>query len=172
MRRFADDDRLKMSKHLDIATRTLKSCRDELRNCLWDLRNRALEEKDMNEAIRRTVSPFVGDAELRIRFNVPRDQISDNTAHALMRIIRELASNAVRHGHAKTIRIAGALENERLNFSVSDDGSGFDPARRPGVSDGHFGLEGIRERIGALDGNLTIDSRPGHGTTVTISLLT
>ena len=170
VRRFAEDDRPKMFRHLDIATRTLKSCRDELRNCLWDLRNRALEEKDLNEAIRRTVSPFVGDAELRIRFNVPRDQISDNTAHALMRIIRELASNAVRHGQSKTIRIAGAIENGRLLFSVSDDGCGFDPENHLGVGDGHFGLEGIRERIGRFGGTMDVASVLGKGTTVKLSL--
>lgn len=170
VKRFADEDRGKMARHLDMAMRTLKSCRDELRNCLWDLRNRALEEKDMNEAIRRTASPFVGDAALLIRFNVPRDQISDNTAHALMRIVRELATNAVRHGGAKTIRIAGALENGRLLFSVSDDGRGFDPANHPGVDEGHFGLDGIRDRVSRFDGALEIESAPGRGATIRISM--
>ena len=170
VRRFADEDRGKMARHLDMAMRTLKSCRDELRNCLWDLRNRALEEKDMNEAIRRTASPFVGDAALLIRFNVPRDQISDNTAHALMRIVRELATNAVRHGDAKTIRIAGALENGRLLFSVSDDGCGFDPANHPSVDEGHFGLDGIRDRVSRFDGALEIESVPGRGATIRISM--
>ena len=170
VKRFADEDRGKMARHLDMAMRTLKSCRDELRNCLWDLRNRALEEKDMNEAIRRTASPFVGDAALLIRFNVPRDQISDNTAHALMRIVRELATNAVRHGGAKTIRIAGTLENERLLFSVSDDGRGFDPANHPGADEGHFGLDGIRDRVSRFDGTLEIESSPGRGATIRISM--
>ena len=170
VKRFADEDRGKMARHLDLAMRTLKSCRDELRNCLWDLRNRALEEKDMNEAIRRTASPFVGDAALLIRFNVPRDQISDNTAHALMRIVRELATNAVRHGGAKTIRIAGALENGRLLFSVSDDGRGFDPANHPGVDEGHFGLDGIRDRVSRFDGALEIESAPDRGATIRISM--
>ena len=170
VKRFADEDRGKTARHLDMAMRTLKSCRDELRNCLWDLRNRALEETDMNEAIRRTASPFVGDAALLIRFNVPRDQISDNTAHALMRIIRELATNAVRHGAAKTIRIAGVLENGRLLFSVSDDGCGFDPQRHPGVDEGHFGLDGIRDRVSRFDGTLEIESTAGNGATIRISM--
>ena len=170
VKRFADEDRGRMARHLDMAMRTLKSCRDELRNCLWDLRNRALEESDMNEAIRRTASPFLGDASLLIRFNVPRNQISDNTAHVLMRIIRELATNAVRHGAAKTIRIAGALENGHLFFSVSDDGGGFDPQRHPGVDEGHFGLDGIRERIENLGGSIEIESAPGKGSTIRISM--
>ena len=40
-----------MLQHLGIATRSLKSCRDELRNCIWDLRNFALEATDMNDAV-------------------------------------------------------------------------------------------------------------------------
>ena len=168
--RFADTDHPRMEHHLGIAARTLKSCREELRNCLWDLRNRALEEPDMNEAIRRTLAPFIGEVALQIRFNVPRRDLSDDAAHALMRIIRELASNATRHGKAKTIRIAGTIDNGHLVFSVRDDGLGFDPADRPGIKEGHFGLEGIAERVNRAGGTMDIESSPSHGTSVTISL--
>ena len=124
----------------------------------------------LNEAIRRTLAPFIGEVALQIRFNVPRRDLSDDTAHALMRIIRELASNATRHGKAKTIRIAGALENGRLLFSVSDDGAGFDPQRHPGGDEGHFGLDGIRERIENLGGSMEIESAPDKGSTIRISM--
>ena len=109
--RTIDKDRNKTLRHLGIASRTLDSCREELRNCIWDLRSQALEEQDMNEAIRKTVLQHTDGAKLSIRFNVPRKRLSDNTAHALMRIVRELTTNAVRHGGARLIRIAGALDN-------------------------------------------------------------
>lgn len=170
VRRFAGENPDKMFRHLDFATRTLKSCRSELRNCLWDLRNHALDDMDMNEAIRRSVSPFTGEAKLLIRFNVPRDRISDNTAHAMIRIIRELASNAVTHGAARTIRIAGALDDGQLHISVKDDGSGFDTANYPGTAEGHFGLDGIHERISRLGGTFKITSSPGEGTSASMTL--
>ena len=170
VKRFAADDGKRTELHLDMAMRTLKSCREELRNCLWDLRNHALEERDMNVAIRRTISPFIGDARLIIRFNVPREQLSDSTAHALMRIVRELATNAVRHGAANTIRVAGALQNGCLLFSVSDDGAGFDSESLSRANTGHFGLDGIRERIIPAGGELTIDSSPGKGCTIKIKM--
>ena len=154
----------------EIASKSLKSCRDELRNCLWDLRNQTLEERDMGKAIRRTLKPHVGNAELLIRFNVPRQKLSDLTAHSVLMIIRELVTNAVRHGHAKTIRVAGGLDGDTLMLSVRDDGSGFDPDNHLGMAEGHFGLQGIRERVKRCDGTVAIESVPGKGTRVSVSL--
>ena len=168
--RLADSDPDGMRKSLGLAANTLDSCRDELRNCLWDLRNQTLEETDMNEAIRQTLAPHIGDAQLSIRFNVSRERLSDNTAHAILRIVRELATNAVRHGHATQIRIAGALEDGRLLFSVSDNGGGFDPQTAPGIRQGHFGLQGIRDRIDGFEGDFVLDSTPGKGTKATIAI--
>ena len=159
-----------MREHLDMARKTLESCRNELRNCIWDLRNRALEQTDMDKAIRLTVTPQIGSAALAVRFAVPRELISDNSAHAILRIIRELAVNAVRHGRATAIKVAGIVEDGRLMFSVADDGCGFDPAAAPGVEDGHFGLQGIRERVADFDGEMEVESAPGKGAKVKISI--
>ena len=156
--------------NLEIASKSLKSCRDELRNCLWDLRNQTLEEHDMGAAIRRTLKPHINSTELLVRFNVPRQKLSDLTAHTVLMIIRELATNAVRHGHAKTIRVAGGLDGDTLMFSVRDDGIGFDPKNHLGMAEGHFGLQGIRERVKRCDGTVSIESISGKGTRVTISL--
>ena len=153
-------------KHLSIASKTLRASRDELRNCLWDLRCQTLEEPDMNAAIRKTLEPYVSDINLQIRFNVPRKLFTDNTAHALMRIVRELVLNAIRHGHAKSVKIAGSRENGQLLFSVRDDGCGFDPSNVPGIGQGHFGLQGVRERLRLLKGSVDVESASGAGTYV------
>ena len=158
-------------KHLGRAARTLKSCRDELRNCIWDLRNRALEAPDLNAAIRCTLEPHIADTVLSVRFNVPRTLFSDNSAHVLLRIIRELTLNAIRHGGAKSVKVAGSVEDGRLLFSVRDDGSGFDPADCPGLREGHFGLQGVRERIKKFNGKMQIESRPGAGTRIAVSMV-
>ena len=169
-RQFQKGAHPELLSHLNIAWRTLKSCRDELRNCLWDLRSQALEEPNMETAVRRTLTPHVKGVTLVIRFNVPRAIISDNTAHALLRIIRELVLNSIRHGKAKTIHIAGCIEADALKFSVKDDGCGFDPKTCPGVDDGHYGLQGIRERICQLGGKMAIESGKEKGTKVSITI--
>lgn len=170
IRRFAASDLAKMSKHIEVATRTLKSCRDEMRNLLGDLRSQLLDEPDMEKALVRILEPQMDDAELHVRFTVPRARLTDMTARSLYSMIRELAVNAIRHGHATSIHVAGCIEDGRLLCSVRDNGEGFDPMSAPGPEEGHFGLQGIRERMEAANGSVEIESSPGKGTRVVISM--
>ena len=167
---FADSAPPDMRPHLDFAAKALKSCRNDLRNCIWDLRGTALEDSNLNETLGKALRPHLGEAELALDFDVPRDRLSDSTVFSLFKAIRELVINAVRHGGAKKIEITGRLDGDGLVCRVRDDGRGFDPETRPGLALGHFGLQGIRERIGNLGGRFTIASEPGHGAEATISL--
>ena len=159
-----------LRQDLSLAASSLDSCRQELRNCLWDLRNQTLDEADITTAIRQTIEPHLGDAVLTVRFNIPRERFSDKSAHAILHILRELATNAVRHGQATQVKIAGSIEGDRVLFSVRDNGRGFDPANCPGMDSGHFGLQGIRERVNQFEGTMSVTSEPGTGTKVTIAL--
>ena len=163
-------DPSRIERHLAIAKRTLQSCREDLRNCLWDLRNNALEETDATTAIQRTIEPHLGEARLALDMQIPRAKFSDNTFHAILCVLRELAVNAVRHGAASLITITGRLTNDELKFSVVDNGRGFDPDNRLGVAEGHFGFQGITERIETLGGTLSLSSTIDEGTTVIFSL--
>ena len=169
-RDFSRTNVREMERHLNCAARTLSSCRSELRNCMWDLRNQTLDDISMDEAIKRTLAPHLSGASLAVRFAVDRDLFSDNTALSILRIIRELTLNAVRHGKATAIKVAGCIEGEKLLFSVKDNGCGFDPSTCPGVEEGHFGLQGVAERTETMGGTLTIDSHPGTGTRTSISI--
>ena len=153
-----------------LARKTLESCREELRNCLWDLRNQTLEDDDLGQAIVRTLEPHLDGVGLSIRFNVRRSKLSDSTAHAVLRIIRELTVNAIRHGHARHIWIAGGIDRDRILFSVRDNGCGYDPTHCPGVAEGHFGLQGIHERVGRFNGTIDVQSSPDAGTKTTVTL--
>ena len=125
---------------------------------------------DFAAAIRETVFPVAREAKVSVRFAGHRAQISDSTAYALLSILRELTANAVVHGHATSVRIAGEQLPQTIRFSVQDNGSGFDPERAPGFDEGHYGLVGIRERIEELDGEFTLDSAPGRGVKATVAL--
>lgn len=150
-----------------VVRQMLASCRHELKCCLWDLRSRTFEEKDMTEAVRRAIGPSAGSARIDVRFNVPRSDLSETTTHAILRIVRELVVNAVRHGKATEVKVAGECHEGTISFSVRDNGTGFDPAKVAGPSTGHFGLQGVRERLNGFGGKMVIESKPGHGTKIT-----
>ena len=124
----------------------------------------------MAKAVLKTLQPVVNDSRLTVRFNVPRTRLSDNTAHALLRVIRELVVNAIRHGNASSVKVAGTIDGDKLLCSVTDNGCGFDPDTAPGVLQGHFGLQGIQERINEIGGTFEITSAPSKGTKATISV--
>ncbi len=165
-----DGDPATSQKHLATVATMLNSSRTELRRCLWDLKSEALEEPTFEQAIRRTLQQVLDGTTLSISFDISRRSVNDTTAHALLSVIRELVANAIRHGHAKSISITGTHEDGRLKVTVADDGVGFDPSSCGRPDDGHFGLGGIRSRIGRLGGEFTITSAPGHGTTAIVHL--
>lgn len=124
----------------------------------------------MTEAIQRTLAPHAISADITVRFNVPRERLSESTTHAILRIVRELTVNAIRHGRARHVRIAGECHDGTISFSVQDDGCGFDPNAAPGPTEGHFGLLGVRERLKAFGGTFTVESRPQRGAKVILTL--
>ncbi len=164
------DNPAEAGRLLATAAQMLRSCRTELRRCLWDLRNDVLDTADFAEAIRQTVSLVAGSANVSIRHSGRRDLISDTTTHAVLCILRELTANAVNHGRAENIRIACEFHRQAIGFSVSDDGCGFDPDSRPGQGSGHFGLDGIAERLKRLGGSMRIESSPGKGCYIRIAI--
>lgn len=157
-------------QRLFTAERMLKSCRTELRQVLSDLRSEALECPTIDEALHSVLEPVIGSAELSIRFNVPRARLMDSTVHAILCIVRELAGNAIRHGGATKVRVAGALEPGRILFSVQENGAGFDPATCAGPAQGHFGLDGIRNRVSRFGGTFQLETAPGKGSHAVIGI--
>lgn len=86
-------------------------------------------------------------------------------AIGLFRILQESLTNVMRHAQAQTVSVQLTVEDDMLCLRVGDDGCGFaETARAPGSS---FGLVGMRERVQMLGGQLSIDSQPGRGTTIT-----
>ena len=102
--------------------------------------------------------------------DIDRSLMDDSTAHAVLRILRELAANAVAHGKAANVWVACEDKGRELRFTVSDDGCGFNSSSCPGQNEGHFGLSGIRERVKRLEGAFEIKSATGKGTVATMTL--
>ena len=99
----------------------------------------------------------------------PEIQVTPEREQAILRIVGEALSNAVRHGHARHIDIHLGSDHGWLRVAVSDDGEGFDPEALRGGGSG-FGLRTMRERAQLLGGDVCLESAPGKGTRVDIAL--
>jgi len=95
---------------------------------------------------------------------------------AIYRILQEALANGHRHSGATQQRLIVARREGTITLTVSDDGRGFDPkgvlAREAdvGVEGGHFGLRGIQDRVAMLGGAFALESAPGRGTSLTVTL--
>jgi signal transduction histidine kinase len=81
-------------------------------------------------------------------------------------IMTEAVRNAREHSEATMVRIEGQIDNDRVLLRIIDDGAGFDTGHEAA---GRYGLIGMRERAGEIGAVLTVDSREGLGTTVTVA---
>nr|WP_244535903.1 PAS domain S-box protein [Hymenobacter psychrotolerans] len=88
---------------------------------------------------------------------------------AVYRMVQELLNNIIKHSEAQEAFVHVVREGEVLAISAEDNGQGFDLLSKEKAGIG-IGLPGIRNRVGLLGGKLTIDSRPGQGTIVSVEL--
>ncbi len=109
--------------------------------------------------------------ELTFERNLP--SLRDDTNVLLFESVRELLFNAVKHAHARLASVAvRRAENNMLQVTVGDRGSGFEADKIKGAGEpgGGFGLFGIRERLDMFGGRMEIDSSPGNGSWITLTV--
>ena len=119
----------------------------------------------LHVALEREVRDVVDRTGAVLGLRLARDAgASPRTRETFLRIAREAATNAVRHGHARSLYVE--LSKTRvLTLSVSDDGCGFEPQE---VNGHGFGLTSMKERAESLGGEFTLSSEPGRGTRIEV----
>ncbi len=114
--------------------------------------------------------------ELRAGRDISFDLRIDDDATALLtleqtrevvQIAREAVSNALRHGNAKAISLRLHMGDQAVCLLVQDNGAGYDPAQRHA---GGHGLGNMEARAGRLGGSLRVESQPGVGTRIVLTL--
>ncbi len=98
--------------------------------------------------------------------------LGEATSLLVFRILREVLTNVVKHARASRVDINLRRDDHHLLVQVADDGIGFSQVKlaASSMNDSGYGLFSIKERLGHMGGSLDIDSRPDHGTLVTISI--
>lgn len=156
------------ANHLELARRMVVRAQEDLRGTVWALRALPLNGRSFTEALGLLVARLGEGHRETISVTGEGDfsRLSDFVAGNLLLVAQEGVSNALRHARATRIdlRVELVEGGEALEFRIRDDGVGFDPESRRAPSEGHFGIEGMRERLERLGGSLDIASAPGAGT--------
>lgn len=155
-------------EELTAARRALLHTQTELRDCLWGLRNVEEGPGDFAALLRHAVGSiehWPGGSVIVDSKGEPFELSRDVMGNLLL-LMQEAVGNAFRHGHARLVRVELQYDKEGLELRIEDDGEGFTPALALGTREGHFGLEGMRERMRRLRGSVEITSAPGRGACV------
>jgi len=155
-------------QHLGLARQLLERSREDLRRSIWNLRATPLEKSTLTDALREVAADRSAGMTIRIFVTCEGEQrpLPDLVAGNLLLFAQEGITNALKHARPTSIEITLRFTASALALTIRDDGLGFDLATVDGPKDGHFGLQGMRERIKRLGGELTIRSAAGQGTTI------
>ena len=161
-------------RHLDIVDRMVGHAVEQLRGTVWALRATSPTDRTLAEAVRELAARLAQEHDAVIEADVAADlpALPDFAAGNLLLVAQEAMLNAARQAAATatTVRLHMPPPGDAIVLEVADNGRGFDPAARPAGAQGHFGLDGMRERVERIGGTLDIQSAPGQGTTVTVRL--
>lgn len=148
------------------------NCLREARRSVAGLRNspETGSTSGFVDAIRQSAVQLTEAHDIRLVLHLKNcpHQFTPDVEYHLLKIMQEAVTNSVKHAHARRIDITLSPGEYFLDLQVTDDGQGFH--EQLGIPDlpGHYGLIGMHERAKQIRGELTINSKPAAGTTVTI----
>jgi signal transduction histidine kinase/ligand-binding sensor domain-containing protein len=165
----ADADQTRMRQALEKLSRWLGQAVDEGRAALHSLRVTTTEKNHLSEALRRATEDHQLPSSMTVAFSVigdPKD-LHPIVRDEVYRIGYEAIRNAAAHSRASRLEIDLRYAND-LSLRIKDNGLGIDPSIPELGREGHFGLQGMRERASRIRSKLTIVSSANAGTEVSL----
>ena len=156
-----------------MARTMIRHSQAETKRSVTDLRAAELESTDLPTALEGLLQPLVaaaGSAQLHLDVQGTPQRLERVVEHQLLRIGQEAVANAVHHAHAEKIEVRLCYRQREVVLEVKDNGRGFDTNQALAIASGHFGLLGLRERANKLQGRLRIESQPGAGTLISVTV--
>jgi PAS domain S-box-containing protein len=147
----------------------------ETRRSIWNLRSPTLQSTDdFSAALREASQRVLAGTTITPSFSVrgAARKIDSILEHDLLRICEEALANVVKHAHPTRVDVVLNFTSKEVQLQVQDDGCGFEPASCDVSKRGHFGLVGIKERVASRSGILSVDSAPGRGTRLLVTIPT
>lgn len=163
-----DRDPVRTRESLEYTIRLAEGGVSEMKALLFSLRPDALEEGGLVAALAQTAHALEARHGLTVHADTPEEPaLAPHAQAAAYRVAQEALHNVVKHARAREVWLSLREEGGTVRLSVRDDGRGFDPAALPG---GTLGQRSMRERAREAGGELTVQSGPGAGTAVTLTL--
>jgi signal transduction histidine kinase len=162
------------SHRLADVRRLVDRMHEEIHRLIVNLRPSVLDDLGLAAAIQWFAERHLKTAGIAVRCELGEltERLPPETETALFRAVQEAISNVARHAQAESVLIQGSAENGCITIEIEDDGVGFEP-RDVGSTPGSLrgvGLLGMRERMEILGGSMQVDSEPGGGTRVVMSV--
>jgi two-component system sensor histidine kinase UhpB len=144
---------------------------ESVRHLSHDLHPATLQHAGIAAVLRSHCEEFAKQhgSEVVVNADLEPDAIAPTVALCLFRVTQEALQNIARHAGARHVEVSLTRSETNVELSIADDGNGFDPERAD-LGGGGLGLQSIRERVRMARGRLVIDSAPGRGTTVWVSV--
>jgi signal transduction histidine kinase len=160
----------------EITPTDLKTVIDGLNKVIEDIRAYIMDLKPIAGArtVRQSVSDIVArlyvPETLTVNVDAPNKlpPFAPADFESICSIAREALSNAMRHAQADEVGIRVWQDSHNFQMMIWDDGQGFDPTDLS--KDAGLGLRNIKERVRLHQGTLSIESRPGQGTTIRVTI--
>ena len=137
------------------------------RRIIEDLRPSSLSNLGLTAALEILTREHAEGAGIEVETNLEAVQLPEATQLTVYRLVQEALTNISKYAKAKKVLVTVHSYPTHVAVQVRDDGAGFDPAA---VGPASHGLAGMRHRVEAAGGRLTITSRPGNGTLVSAVL--
>ncbi len=165
-----DEDLSGVPRHLALMQRTVEQASQEARRLMAGLWARTHVRRPFKELLRQTVEIFVEERGMEIELRVETGQpirVPSKVREQVMRVVREALSNVHKHAASSRVTVTLRRQGRQAIVRVQDDGVGFD-VNYPASGQRHFGLKVMKTRAEWIGGELSVESAPGQGTTVTL----
>jgi signal transduction histidine kinase len=141
----------------------LTHAKREMRDIVWGLMNDDMMRLSPSEMLREMarIENRKGIYRVDTKLEGLPESLDASSMRDLSLIVREAIGNAVKHGGAKKIAIAGEAAGQGWRLRIANDGAAFDPASVSGPAEGHFGVEGMRQRARRIGASVSFSVRNG-----------
>jgi two-component system NarL family sensor kinase len=165
----ADAGKERVQHALQQALRMTRANLEEARRSVLDLRAAPLEGRSLSAALAALAQTYANERDVEVIFagGAATRPLPVRVEAGLFRIAQEALNNVIQHAEARRARVTLETTADAVRLVVEDDGRGFVAEQAP---QGRFGLLGISERAHLLGGHLHLETSPGAGTRVDVTI--